>query len=263
MKLTLSKTLLSAAVMLGLTACSSGGGGGSNEPMTTQNKNQVAVPPSNTNTKPANNNQTTNNTNSSGNSSSNQKASNTNETINIPVIKNPTENTPKEMIWGVLPEMPKIETSTASGYGTELKGKATYFYKGDLKDIQLASSGFPGRTHSHGYILLNADFDNKKINGSSAFIVNSFFETEPNINRQVELTFEDTSLYKGNNRLVFDGKTTGRLISEDLKVENLSGGYSGDISSNSEKLYLNYGVRTADEKISLWIPHDGEILYKQ
>jgi eag0010 len=268
MKLTFSKTLLATAVMLGLTACSSGGGGGSNEPTTTPNNNQVVIP-SNPSTTPKNNNLNTANSNKK-NPSADQKNNNVNETINVPIVNNQTDNTTKEITWDVLPAIPKIETSKVSVYGAELKGKATYFYKGTIGYAEKISYEQPyngtyysesvSKHDGNSYIILNADFDNKKVNGSAAV---NLYSTGAGMDkkRQVEITFKDTALFKGGDLLQFNGEAIGKTLSKDLKIEDLSGSYSGSVVSDGKEAYVSYNVYSPNQELK--VQASGKILYQQ
>ncbi|MFZ7235574.1 hypothetical protein ACLSZ3_03305 [Avibacterium gallinarum] len=93
MKLTLSKALLTTAVMLGLTACGSGGGGGSNEPTTSNQNNSTSITVPNVDT---------NNSNTANNSA------------------NPTQPNTTVTVPSITPSTFKVG---ADGYAT---GKATY-----------------------------------------------------------------------------------------------------------------------------------------
>ncbi|OOF56384.1 hypothetical protein [Rodentibacter genomosp. 2] len=156
--------------------------------------------------------------------------------------------------------MPKIETSRVSGHGTELKGKATYLYKGGEGYAEIyENDSFGGKSYysdsvsendGKGYIVLNADFDNKKISGSAAYNLYGTRDNRNEVKRQVELTFKDTSLYKGSDHLKFNGEATGKLLSKDLK-EELSGSYSGDISSNGKGTSLHYNIYTQGRNIKV------------
>ena len=236
MKLTFSKTLLATAVMLGLTACSSGGGGnGSNEATTTpKNNNQVTIP----------NNQgksTSNNTPSSNQQNTNKPE----ESINIPVVNNQTENTLEDGIWERLPAIPTVERSTITGSGADLKGKATYF---NTKATQYFSIDgkydFKSRRDKNEYIIFNADFDNKKISGTSAF---NLVKNKEKVG-QMQIDFKETSLYKtSSEHLSFAGDATGKLQTIDSKLA-LSGIYNGHTQASGDYLYLHYELNAPEEK---------------
>ena len=73
------------------------------------------------------------------------------------------------MVWDKLPAVPTIETSSVSGSFSELKGKATYLSQNVGASAKINSDNIYSKTDGKSYAILNADFDNKKINGSAAF----------------------------------------------------------------------------------------------
>ena len=208
MKLTFSKTLLATVVMLGLTACSSGSGGnGSNEATTTpKNNNQVTIP----------NNQGTSTSNNTP-SSNQQNTNKPKESINIPVVNNQTENTLED----------GVERSTITGSGADLKGKATYFNIQATTSLKIDGKygEFNSRRDKNEYIIFNADFDNKKISGTSAF---NLVKNKEKVG-QMQIDFKETTLYKTSpTELSFVGDATGKLQTIDSKLA-LSGIYNGSI----------------------------------
>jgi|GEM_PF-1861398 lipoprotein len=237
MKLTFSKTLLATAVMLGLTACSSGGGGnGSNEATTTpKNNNQVTIP----------NNQGTSTSNNTP-SSNQQNANKPEESINIPVVNNQTENTLEDGIWERLPAIPTVEKSTITGSGADLKGKATYFNTMATENFLVngKSGDFVSRRDKNEYIIFNADFDNKKISGTSAF---SLVKNKEKVG-QIQIDFEETTLYKTSQTVLrFAGDATAKFQTIDSKFA-LSGIYNGIIWDSGDKLHLSYELNAPKEK---------------
>ena len=236
MKLTFSKTLLATAVMLGLTACSSGGGGnGSNEATTTpKNNNQVTIP----------NNQGTSTSNNTP-SSNQQNTNKPEESINIPIVNNQTENTLEDGIWERLPAIPTVERSTITGSGADLKGKATYFNTKATKYFRIDDKyGFTSRGDKNEYIIFNADFDNKKISGTSAF---NLVKNKEKVG-QIQIDFKESTLYKTSPIwLSFAGDATGKLQTIDSKLA-LSGIYNGNIRDSGDELYLSYELNAPKEK---------------
>ena len=237
MKLTFLKTLLATVVMLGLTACSSGSGGnGSNEATTTpKNNNQVTIP----------NNQGTSTSNNTP-SSNQQNTNKPKESINIPVVNNQTENTLEDGIWERLPAIPTVERSTITGSGADLKGKATYFNIQATTSLKIDGKygEFNSRRDKNEYIIFNADFDNKKISGTSAF---NLVKNKEKVG-QMQIDFKETTLYKTSpTELSFVGDATGKLQTIDSKLA-LSGIYNGSILHSGDELYLRYELNAPKEK---------------
>ena len=166
------------------------------------------------------------------------------ETITVPVVTPTTENTPKEVVWDKLPAVPKFEESSIFGYGSNLKGKATYFSQnvdayGEINGYHISS-----KADGKSYVILNADFDNKKINGSAAF---NLYSSDNVKKAQTELEFKEATLYKSNNWMTFNGETTGKILTETLKAENLSGFYNGSTdSSHGESVDFRYNTSSSD-----------------
>lgn len=236
MKLTFSKTLLATAVMLGLTACSSGGGGnGSNEATTTpKNNNQVTIP----------NNQGTSTSNNTP-SSNQQNTNKPEESINIPVVNNQTENTLEDGIWERLPAIPTVERSTITGSGADLKGKATYFNTKATETFRIDDKygEFRSRRDKNEYIIFNADFDNKKISGTSAF---NLVKNKEKVG-QIQIDFKETTLYKtSQTELSFAGDAAAKFQTIDSKFA-LSGIYNGNIVASGDELYLRYELNALKE----------------
>ena len=180
------------------------------------------------------------------------------ETITVPVVTPTTENTPKEVVWDKLPAVPKFEESSIFGYGSNLKGKATYFSQnvdayGEINGYHISS-----KADGKSYVILNADFDNKKINGSAAF---NLYSSDNVKKAQTELEFKEATLYKSNNWMTFNGETTGKILTETLKAENLSGFYNGSTdSSHGESVDLRYNTSSSDKNIKV---SGSKTLYKQ
>ena len=180
------------------------------------------------------------------------------ETITVPVVTPTTENTPKEVVWDKLPAVPKFEASSISGYGSNLKGKATYFSQnvdayGEINGYYISS-----KADGKSYVILNADFDNKKINGSATF---NLYSSDNVKKAQTELEFKEATLYKGNNWMIFNGETTGKILTETLKAENLSGFYEGRTESSGDSIdYFRYGTSSSDKNIKV---SGSKTLYKQ
>ena len=180
------------------------------------------------------------------------------ETITVPVVTPTTENTPKEVVWDKLPAVPKFEESSIFGYGSNLKGKATYFSQnvdayGEINGYHISS-----KADGKSYVILNADFDNKKINGSAAF---NLYSSDNVKKAQTELEFKEATLYKSNNWMTFNGETTGKILTETLKAENLSGFYNGSTdSSYGESVDFRYNTSSSDKNIKL---SGSKTLYKQ
>lgn len=180
------------------------------------------------------------------------------ETITVPVVTPTTENTPKEVVWDKLPAVPKFEESSIFGYGSNLKGKATYFSQnvdayGEINGYHISS-----KADGKSYVILNADFDNKKINGSAAF---NLYSSDNVKKAQTELEFKEATLYKSNNWMTFNGETTGKILTETLKAENLSGFYNGSTdSSHGESVDFRYNTSSSDKNIKV---SGSKTLYKQ
>ena len=180
------------------------------------------------------------------------------ETITVPVVTPTTENTPKEVVWDKLPAVPKFEESSIFGYGSNLKGKATYFSQnvdayGEINGYHISS-----KADGKSYVILNADFDNKKINGSAAF---NLYSSDNVKKAQTELEFKEATLYKSNNWMTFNGETTGKILTETLKAENLSGFYNGSTdSSHGESVDFIYNTSSSDKNIKV---SGSKTLYKQ
>ena len=180
------------------------------------------------------------------------------ETITVPVATPTTENTPKEVVWDKLPAVPKFEESSIFGYGSNLKGKATYFSQnvdayGEINGYHISS-----KADGKSYVILNADFDNKKINGSAAF---NLYSSDNVKKAQTELEFKEATLYKSNNWMTFNGETTGKILTETLKAENLSGFYNGSTdSSHGESVDFRYNTSSSDKNIKV---SGSKTLYKQ
>lgn len=180
------------------------------------------------------------------------------ETITVPVVTPTTENTPKEVVWDKLPAVPKFEESSISGYGSNLKGKATYLSQNVGASAEINSNKISSKADGKSYIILNADFDNKKINGSAAF---NLYSSDNVKKAQAELEFKEAALYKNDNRVAFNSEATGKILIETLKTENLSGSYSGITSSYyGNDIYFKYDVSSSDKNIKIT---GSQTLYKQ
>ena len=162
------------------------------------------------------------------------------------------------MVWDKLPAVPKFEESSIFGYGSNLKGKATYFSQnvdayGEINGYHISS-----KADGKSYVILNADFDNKKINGSAAF---NLYSSDNVKKAQTELEFKEATLYKSNNWMTFNGETTGKILTETLKAENLSGFYNGSTdSSHGESVDFRYNTSSSDKNIKV---SGSKTLYKQ
>ena len=180
------------------------------------------------------------------------------ETITVPVVTPATENTPKEVVWDKFPAVPKFEESSISGYGSNLKGKATYLSQKVGASAKINGDNISSKADGKSYIILNADFDNKKINGSAAFNLYSLDNVKK---AQAELEFKEATLYKSNYGVTFNGETTGKILTETLKKENLSGSYSGRVEYSGSELGIdNYTAESSDKKIKV---SGYQTLYKQ
>lgn len=184
------------------------------------------------------------------------------ETITVPTVTPSTENKSTEMVWGELPAIPKFETSTVSGYDSKLKGKATYFSQNVHAYAHVNGEHLYSKADGKSYIIVNADFDNKSINGSAAFNLytydNGRRDTEVK-KAQAELTFKNTALYKASSNLTFNGESSGKLLTESLK-ENLSGSYSGSSSYRGNRVYLQSNASSPSKNITIGTD---DFLYKQ
>lgn len=180
------------------------------------------------------------------------------ETITVPVVTPATENTPKEVVWDKLPAVPTIETSSVSGSFSELKGKATYLSQNVGASAKINSDNIYSKTDGKSYAILNADFDNKKINGSAAF---NLYSSDNVKKAQVELEFKEAALYKNNNRVAFNSEATGKILTETLKTENLSGSYGGKTYQyNGNDIGFEYDISSSDKNIKIT---GSQTLYKQ
>ena len=180
------------------------------------------------------------------------------ETITVPVVTPATENTPKEVVWDKLPAVPTIETSSVSGSFSELKGKATYLSQNVGASAKINSDNIYSKTDGKSYAILNADFDNKKINGSAAF---NLYSSDNVKKAQVELEFKEAALYKNNNRVAFNSEATGKILTETLKTETLSGSYGGKTYSyDGNDIDFKYDVSSSDKNIKIT---GFQTLYKQ
>ena len=180
------------------------------------------------------------------------------ETITVPVVTPTTENTPKEVVWDKLPAVPKFEESSISGYGSNLKGKATYLSQNVGASAEINSNKISSKADGKSYIILNADFDNKKINGSAAF---NLYSSDNVKKAQAELEFKEAALYKNDNSVAFNSEATGKILTETLKTENLSGSYSGiTFSYYGNDIYFKYDVSSSDKNIKIT---GSQTLYKQ
>ena len=180
------------------------------------------------------------------------------ETITVPVVTPTTENTPKEVVWDKLPAVPTIETSSVSGSFSELKGKATYLSQNVGASAKINSDNIYSKTDGKSYAILNADFDNKKINGSAAF---NLYSSDNVKKAQVELEFKEAALYKNDNRVAFNSEATGKILTETLKTENLSGSYGGKTYQyNGNDIVFEYDISSSDKNIKIT---GSQTLYKQ
>ncbi|MBF0785537.1 hypothetical protein E4T80_08705 [Muribacter muris] len=186
MKLTLSKTLLSAAVMLGLTACSSGGGGGSSSPNTTPSKNvtgSITVP----NVDTANNN-----------------------TVN--------SQKPNETITDS-----KITPSTFKvGYDGYATGKATY---ASARSTIRLEADFDNRTISGSAVgkiddqNVNISLNNTTLYKGTARYINGNY---PNYNKIYEFKGNASAIH---NQEKFSGKYAGIIYGVSSPFSEMSTGY--------------------------------------
>ena len=180
------------------------------------------------------------------------------ETITVPVVTPTTENTPKEVVWDKLPAVPKFEESSISGYGSNLKGKATYLSQNIDASAKINGNNISSKIDGKSYVILNADFDNKKINGSAVF---NFYSSDDVKKAQAELEFKEAALYKNDNRVAFNSETTGKILTETLKTENLSGSYGGETNRyDGDDIYFKYDVSSSDKNIEII---GSQTLYKQ
>lgn len=180
------------------------------------------------------------------------------ETITVPVVTPTTENTPKEVVWDKLPAVPKFEESSISGYGSNLKGKATYLSQNVGASAEINSNKISSKADGKSYIILNADFDNKKINGSAAF---NLYSSDNVKKAQAELEFKEAALYKNDNSVAFNSEATGKILTETLKTENLSGSYNGKTYQyDRDDINLKYDVSSSDKNIKIT---GSQTLYKQ
>ena len=180
------------------------------------------------------------------------------ETITVPVVTPTTENTPKEVVWDKLPAVPKFEESSISGYGSNLKGKATYLSQNVGASAEINSNKISSKADGKSYIILNADFDNKKINGSAAF---NLYSSDNVKKAQAELEFKEAALYKNDNSVAFNSEATGKILTETLKTQNLSGSYNGKTYQyDRDDINLKYDVSSSDKNIKIT---GSQTLYKQ
>ena len=180
------------------------------------------------------------------------------ETITVPVVTPTTENTPKEVVWDKLPAVPKFEESSISGYGSNLKGKATYLSQNVGASAEINSNKISSKADGKSYIILNADFDNKKINGSAAF---NLYSSDNVKKAQAELEFKEAALYKNDNSVAFNSEATDKILTETLKTENLSGSYNGKTYQyDRDDINLKYDVSSSDKNIKIT---GSQTLYKQ
>ena len=180
------------------------------------------------------------------------------ETITVPVVTPTTENTPKEVVWDKLPAVPKFEESSISGYGSNLKGKATYLSQNVGASAEINSNKISSKADGKSYIILNADFDNKKINGSAAF---NLYSSDNVKKAQAELEFKEAALYKNDNSVAFNSEATGKILTETLKTENLSGSYNGKTYQyDRDDINFKYDVSSSDKNIKIT---GSQTLYKQ
>ena len=180
------------------------------------------------------------------------------ETITVPVVTPTTENKPKEVVWDKLPAVPTIETSSVSGSFSELKGKATYLSQNVGASAEINSNKISSKADGKSYVILNADFDNKKINGSAAF---NLYSSDNVKKAQAELEFKEAVLYKNDNRVAFNSEATGKIMTETLKTENLSGSYAGKTYQyDGDDINFKYDVSSSDKNIKIT---GSQILYKQ
>ena len=183
------------------------------------------------------------------------------ETITVPVVTPATpatENTPKEVVWDKLPAVPKFEESSISGDYSNLKGKATYLSQNVGASAEINGDNISSKADGKSYIILNADFDNKKINGSAAF---NLYSSDNVKKAQAELEFKEAALYKNDNRVAFNSEATGKILTETLKTENLSGSYGGETNRyDGDDIYFKYDVSSSDKNIEII---GSQTLYKQ
>lgn len=78
---------------------------------------------------------------------------------------------------------------------------------------------------------------------------------------QAELEFKEAALYKNDNSVAFNSEATGKILTETLKTENLSGSYSGiTFSYYGNDIYFKYDVSSSDKNIKIT---GSQTLYKQ
>ena len=180
------------------------------------------------------------------------------ETITVPVVTPTTENTPKEVVWDKLPAVPKFEESSISGDYSNLKGKATYLSQNVGASAEINGDNISSKADGKSYIILNADFDNKKINGSAAF---NLYSSDNVKKAQAELEFKEAALYKNANRVAFNSEATGKIQTETLKTETLSGSYGGKTYSYyGNDIDFKYDISSSDKNIKIT---GSQTLYKQ
>ena len=277
MTMTFTRSLLATAVMVGLTACGSGGSNSGNNGATNSstntsngvfNREKVSEvqreQPTTPKVEPAKPTETATTPNVEPAKPSETATTPTvepakpSETITVPVVTPTTENTPKEVVWDKLPAVPKFEESSISGYGSNLKGKATYLSQNIDASAKINGNNISSKIDGKSYVILNADFDNKKINGSAVF---NFYSSDDVKKAQAELEFKEAALYKNDNRVAFNSETTGKILTETLKTENLSGSYGGETNRyDGDDIYFKYDVSSSDKNIEII---GSQTLYKQ
>lgn len=148
--------------------------------------------------------------------------------------------------WETLPSIPKITASSDfGGYSDNITGKATYFSQKTKARLSSNGNNYSAKSTQNTYTVLNADFDTKKVSGSS---VAEFYTDYEKIG-QSQIEFKETNLYKnGSYKLDFTGLAEAKIQVVGKDVQNATGSYNGSISTNNDASYVNYELYSDSDR---------------
>lgn len=155
--------------------------------------------------------------------------------------------------WEDLLITPKITSSKIDWESTsKITGKATYFSQQSSADLKNGEKTYSSKTTPNTYTVLNADFDNRKVSGSSAI---EFYQDDNKVG-QAQINLNETNLYKdGSFNWSFNGNADGKIQVQGKSSENISGNYSGNVItslSGQDRAKVNYSLSSdLDKSIKL------------
>lgn len=158
--------------------------------------------------------------------------------------------------WETLPSIPKITASSDfGGYSDNITGKASYFRQNTRAKLNNNGNSYSAKLTPDTYMILNADFDVKKVSGSA---VSEFYKDDEKI-AQSQVEFKETNLYRnGNYALDFTGVSEGKIQFAGQDAQNAMGSYNGSIRTSSDYSTINYELYSdSDRSLNIKDNYDG------